>query len=197
MKNNIFLVLTVVLFFHLPSHIAVAEQKEVRGYRPTLRNVNGTENAYFIKIIELQSVKCLTDKDRNIFLVTNCGNEKELTREILLSSNDCFLVAQDLYWFFFALKYIDYPEVERYDDIVNPFGETSEAKYTVGEPVNDNLSRVNFSKDTKFFMLFLMTGKLYNFLYYGAWFDGSAIEKPLDFPDSGAFYKVLVPIWPK
>ena len=78
-----------------------------------------------------------------------------------------------------------------------PYGVTSKEKYTLNKRINKNFYLVDFSKETKHFMLFLMTGKLYNYLTYWGWMDGGMINQPLVFPDENSYYKVLVPIWPR
>ena len=194
--KKFFLYILTLLFWGLSTY-AVPKGPERGDWNPTLVNKNGTQNAYFITVIELPSVKFLTDKDRNIFIVTNLEINKKTDQKTLLSSEDGFLIIQKLYDHLNSCRYIDYIECEHNDDIVMPYGVTSKEKYTLNKRINKNFYLVDFSKETKHFMLFLMTGKLYNYLTYWGWMDGGMINRPLEFPDEDAYYKVLVPIWPK
>ena len=93
-------------------------------------------------------------------------------------------------------NYLDQDEFEYYEQLALKYpGHTYILKPQKTKRINSKLSEAEFEQEAKVFMLFLMTGELYNHDRYEIYIDGPLIDKPLKFPDPKAYYKVVIPFW--
>lgn len=195
MLTRIIVVLTI-LFCSWPCSKPMVPQ-----YRDKLVNSNGSWNLYFIDFVQLPDASFVMDNDRNQYLISDFNSKDKIEKDKLLFDKDVFIVFQKLIVHMMRnYHYIN--ESFHYDNLMLKLkeytgydGDTTPCHPTATKRINNDLSLVEFPVSAKYYMLFLMTGELYNHLKYYSMIDGKLIDKPLEFPDKEAYYKVVVPLW--
>lgn len=163
-------------------------------YRDTYAASNGIVNWYPIGFVRFDEYDLFEDKKHHQFLLTDYDKKKKLSSKNILKRQDVFVVL-DInfldYWVFNYMTFYEFYQFQKLvpDDCVSDERFGQEQYYEK----NGDLIHFSFSPKSAGFLLILMTGTAYNNMTYKEIIDGKI--PPIKFPDTNAYYKVLVPIW--
>lgn len=156
----------------------------------TFFNADGSQNAYFIDTVHIDSLVIVRSKKNGHFFAIRNPSEKNLKGKIW-NSPEVYLYNVDRYFDGWYFK--DLPEDAIPDAIIGTSLNHGEIfKY---KPSSDKIPYqiVSNSRTPKYYWLVMIRGDAYNYLTVrSVWDSGCKIIK---FKNEKAYYKLLIPVW--
>jgi len=194
LKKIITSIIFILCIFTLSSNIYGDQTPKFYNH---YKNVNGTYNWYLIDTLNIKDYILVRDDSYREYLISSEIKVDSLTKINLINDSNSFIVLRSLidWWHFIYMNLGEFEE--KFEKFIPENSYLWEKEIVVESNKNcPNYTILKYNKPPKFFMFFLMTGKAFNFIYFYNVCDGS-LDKPYEFPDENAYYKVLMPVWVK